>query len=98
MHYCANAKLTAATGLNDFFDLLPIAEADWRAGRIDGLLPNQIARNRFVLSHQEPLELANAVERHAVGELAAPIDGQPIMKRKRLAVLTQANLRSFVLS
>ena len=71
MDEAADAVAAGLGGMQDLFDGRAIAEAHGGAGRVDGELSREVARDLRFVGEQEPLEAADVVERAPVGQLAA---------------------------
>src|ERR1019366_4028212 len=76
----ADAVIAGTGTFEDSLYSSPIGEADWCAGGIDRQLLGQVAGELLFVGEQELFELADVAELPAVGEFAAGVHWQPVVK------------------
>src|SRR5438046_3520559 len=90
----ADAVMAGTGAFQDLLDRFAVGEMDRRAGGINRQLPREVAGELFFVVEQELFQFANVAEFPAVGQFAAGVHGQRLVKRQILAALGDA-LRQF---
>src|SRR5882724_6455157 len=81
----------AGTGaLQDLLNRLTVGEMDWRSGRVDGQLPCKVSGKLSLVGQKQLLELADIMKLAAIGQSAAGVHRQCVVKCELLPALGNA--------
>src|SRR5262249_47276144 len=89
VHERTGAKPARGGAVEDAFHLRPVAEANGCAGGVRDELADQVARELPLVGQQESLQLADIVERSAVGQRGGWVDRLCRAETERLAILSE---------
>src|SRR6185437_15583960 len=90
MNQRADPVIAGGGALDDFFDFRAIGKTDGSASGVNDELLGEIPGELLLLGEKQRLEIANVMEFTAIGEFAAGVHGQRIVKGEFLPAFGDA--------